>query len=97
MWRSAGTRFKNGQFEEFNVAGASPVLSGLAVTPDGDLWFGLLRSGALGRLRDGHIETFKLPREGARPASLAIDGNGNVWYADITGYVGNLPAREARQ
>lgn len=89
--------FKNGQFEEFNVEGPSPVLSGLTAAPGGDLWFGLLRSGALGRLRNGHIETFKLPREGARPASLAVDSDGNVWYADITGYVGKLPARDAQR
>ena len=39
---------------------------------------------------------FRLPRENARPYSLAVDREGNVWYADITGYVGMLPARQAR-
>ena len=63
---------------------------------DGAVWFGMLRAGSLGRLRDGEVETFKLPRERARPYSLAIDRDGNVWYADITGYVGMLPARYAR-
>jgi len=56
-----------------------------------------LRSGRLGRVADGRIETFKLPREGARPCSLAADRSGNVWYADISGYVGMLPMRYARR
>ncbi len=39
---------------------------------------------------------FPLPRANARPYSVAVDRDGNVWYADITGYVGMLPARYAR-
>src|SRR5262249_10451668 len=50
-------RFKNGRFEEFNVAGPSPVLSGLAVTADGDLWFGLLPAGAVARRPYRHVQT----------------------------------------
>ena len=41
--------------------------------------------------------TFKLPRDDARPYSLAVDRDGNVWYADIHGYVGMLPADYARE
>jgi virginiamycin B lyase len=47
-------------------------------------------------LRDGRVATFRLPRDNARPYSLAVDPDGNVWYADISGYVGMLPARYAR-
>ncbi len=89
-------RYKDGKFDEFPVAGDSPLLSGLVVTPDDAVWFGMLRSGSLGRLRDGRLETFKLPRDGARPYTLAADRDGNVWYTDITGYVGMLQARYAR-
>ena len=71
-------------------------LSGLAVAGDGAVWFGMMRRASLGRLRDGRIEMFRLPRENARPYSLAVDREGNVWYADISGYVGMLPARHAR-
>ena len=52
---------------------------------------------SLGRLRDDELETFKLPRDDARPYSLAVDRDGNVWYADIHGYVGMLPADQARE
>ncbi len=52
----------------------------------------MLRRSSLGRLRDGKIKAFKLPRDNARPYTLVIDPVGNVWYADITGYIGMLPA-----
>jgi virginiamycin B lyase len=55
----------------------------------------MVRSSSLGRLRDGRVATFRLPRDNARPYSLAVDPDGNVWYADISGYVGMLPARYA--
>ena len=45
----------------------------------------------------GDIVVFKLPREHARPCSVVVDRAGNVWYADISGYVGMLPARDARE
>jgi virginiamycin B lyase len=57
----------------------------------------MLRAGSLGRLRDGEMKAFKLPRDDARHYSVTVDGDGNVWYADIRGYVGMLPARDARQ
>ena len=64
---------------------------------DGTVWFGMLRYASLGRLRDGVIQSISLPRKDARPFSLTIDAAGNVWYADIRGYVGMLPARFARE
>jgi virginiamycin B lyase len=56
----------------------------------------MVRNSSLGRLRDGKVATFKLPRDKARPYSVAVDPDGNVWYADISGYVGMLPAGDAR-
>jgi virginiamycin B lyase len=85
--------FKDGKFQEFAVASDNPMLSGLVVTPDGAVWFGMLRTGSLGRLHEGRVETFKLPRARARPFTLAADRSANIWYADITGYVGMLTAR----
>ena len=83
--------------QEFPVGGKTVGLSGLAVAPDGAVWFGLLREGSLGRLRNGHVLRFPLPRQRARPYTVATDRAGNVWYADISGYIGMLPARDARQ
>lgn len=96
FWRNRIGRFKDGMFTEFDVPTENAGLSGLVAAPDGSVWFGMLRTGSLGRLRDGKVATFKIPRERARPYSLAIDRDGGVWYADITGYVGMLPAQYAR-
>jgi len=46
-------------------------------------------------LRNGEFATFKLPRPDARPYTLAGDRDGNIWYADISGTVGMLPAADA--
>lgn len=89
-------RFKDGRWDEYTVdAGPTAGLTGLAVAPDGSVWFGMLRSGALARWRNGEIEKFVLPRTGARPYSVAADSKGNIWYADIAGYIGQIPARTA--
>jgi virginiamycin B lyase len=57
----------------------------------------MVRSSSLGRLRDGRVDTFRLPRANARPYTLAADRDGNIWYADISGYVGMLPMQYARR
>jgi len=88
-------RLKDESFEEYEVSGDNPMLSGLAVASDGVVWFATLHSGSLRRLADGGVDIFGLPRDGARPCSIATDATGNVWYANISGYMGMLPVREA--
>jgi virginiamycin B lyase len=83
--------------QEFPIGERALGLTGLTVAPDGAVWFGLLREGSLGRLRDGKIVRFRLPRERAKPYTLAADRAGNIWYADIAGYIGMLPARDAQR
>jgi virginiamycin B lyase len=87
---------RDGKFSEFEVGVANAGLSGIAVASDGSVWFGMLREAALGRLRNGKVAIFRLPRKDARPFSVTVDPANNVWYADISGYVGMLPARFAR-
>lgn len=86
---------EDGRFVEYDVPHPSAALSGLAIAPDGAAWFGLIKANALGRVRDGEVRVFPLARKNARPFSLAADGAGNIWYADITGFVGMVPAAEA--
>lgn len=91
-------RFADGKFTEFVVPSKSwGGLSGIAVAPDGSVWFGALRENAIGRVRDGEVKLFPLPRPDARPYSVAADAAGNVWYADISGYVGMLKAEAAKK
>jgi virginiamycin B lyase len=90
-------RYAHGQFTEFPVPGNEKAgLTGLAVAPDGAVWFGMLRAHSLGRLRHGVVKLFRLPRADARPYSVAVDAASNVWYTDISGWLGMLPADRAR-
>jgi len=66
-----------------------PGLSGIAVAPNDDIWFGMLRRASLGRLRDGHITVFALPRDNARPFSVAVDRDA-MSGTRISGFVGML-------
>ena len=91
-------RFADGKFSEFEIPGSqSAGLSGIAIAPDGSVWFGLLRRHSIGRLRDGQMKIIELPRPDARPYTLATDKEGNIWYADISGYVGMLKAEAAKR
>lgn len=90
-------RFRDGKFAEYPVPGEWAGLSGIAVAPDGAVWFGMLRRQALGRLRDGEFRIFDLPRAQARPYTVTADAAGDIWYADISGFVGMLKARAARR
>ncbi|MFN0040206.1 MAG: hypothetical protein ACKVP2_11895 [Burkholderiales bacterium] len=90
--------FSEGKFSEYPVPGKDWAgLSGITVAPNGAVWFGLLRHNAIGRLRNQQISIFRLPRAQARPYSVAADQAGNIWYADISGYVGMLKAAAAAQ
>jgi hypothetical protein len=35
-------------------------------------------------------------RPDARPIGIAVDGSNNVWYADLSGWLGRLDASRAR-
>jgi len=71
-------------------------LTALAVAPDGSAWFTEIRAHQLGRVRVGVVREFPLPRRDARPFGVAIDQANNVWYTDLSGWVGMLPADRAR-
>ena len=74
----------------------SAGLTALATAPDGGVWFTELRGGRLGRVRDGRVREFRLPRPNARPFGIAVDRENNVWYTDLGGWLGMLRAKHAR-
>jgi len=90
-------RYADGRFAEFPVPSNEKAgLAGLTVAPDGSVWFGMLRTHSLGRLHNGVFKKFRLPRPDARPYSVAADAAGNIWYTDISGWLGMLPADQAK-
>jgi streptogramin lyase len=59
-------------------------------------WFTELRAHRLGRLHGGAITEFALPRRDARPFGITVDAGNNVWYTDLSGWLGRLDAGRAR-
>jgi streptogramin lyase len=51
-----------------------------------------ISAGKLGRLRDGQVSDFPLPRANARPFAVTVDAANNVWYSDLSGWLGMVPA-----
>jgi len=47
-------------------------------------------------VRDGVITEFALPRGDARPFGITVDASNNVWYTDLSGWLGRLAADRAR-
>jgi streptogramin lyase len=66
------------------------------VAPDGSAWFAELRGHRLGRVHGSTVTEFALPRRDARPFGIAVDAGNNVWYTDLSGWLGRLDADRAR-
>jgi virginiamycin B lyase len=89
-------RFAEGRFTEFTIPTLSGGPTALAAAPDGAVWFTELSVGKLSRLRDGRVDEFRLPRAESRPFGVAVDAKNNVWYTDLSGWLGMLPAVQAK-
>jgi virginiamycin B lyase len=89
-------RFADGRFTEFMIPTPSAGPTALAAAPDGSVWFTEISIGKLGRLRDGRVAEFRVPRAESRPFGVAVDPANNVWYTDLSGWLGMLPAAQAK-
>ena len=89
-------RFAEGRFTEFTIPTLSAGPTALAAAPDGAVWFTELSVGKLSRLRSGRVDEFRLPRAESRPFGVAVDAKNNVWYTDLSGWLGMLPAVQAK-
>ena len=92
-------RIRNQEFSEYPIPSESRIagLAGLSVAPDGAVWFAMVRDRGLGRFKDGVFKIFRLPRFGARPVGVAADPTGNIWYIDLTGYLGMMTKADAQR
>lgn len=89
-------RFADGQVTEFAVPTPSAGLTSLATAPDGSAWFTEVSAGRIGRIRDNAVTEFPLPHAGRRPFGITVDAANNVWYTDLSGFLGMLPADQAK-
>ena len=60
------------------MAKDNAALTRPTVAADGAVWFGMLRAGSLGRLRNAEVKTFKLPRDVVLLDSLPRNASGKV-------------------
>jgi virginiamycin B lyase len=92
-------RISNETFSEYPIPSESRIagVAGLTIAPDGAAWFAMVRDRSLGRFKDGAFKFFRLPRYNARPVGVSADTAGNIWYVDLTGYIGKIAQRDAVQ
>ena len=68
----------NGVVTESAIPTAHSIPSGVAVGPDGSIYFAELGPGKIGKMSlDGAIDEFKIPD--GRPLGLAAGADGNLW------------------
>jgi virginiamycin B lyase len=90
-------RIRNQEFSEYPIPSESRIagVAGLTVAPDGAVWFAMVRDGSLGRYKNNAFKFFRLPRFHARPVGVAADPQGNIWYVDLTGFLGKIEKLDA--
>lgn len=72
-----------GIFTEFKVPTASAVPAGIAMGPDGALWFAELNVDKIGRITTtGTIKEYKITT-GAHPYQIASGPDGKLWFTEI--------------
>ena len=70
-------------FEEYRIPSKNAGIGGMAVTPDGTLWFSESNTAKIGRAIPGGIVTeLSLPAALSRPTAITVGPDGNVWYTD---------------
>ena len=69
-------------FVEWRMPGATDIPVGVALGPNGVVWFTLDASNAIGRLHNGRFEKVRKPTESLEPLGLAAGPDGSAWFTD---------------
>ena len=70
-------------FLEYRVPSMNAGIGGMAVAPDGTLWFSESNVAKIGQAIPGGIVTeHSLPAVLSRPTAITVGPDGNVWYTD---------------
>jgi virginiamycin B lyase len=68
-------------------SGVAP--NGIAVGPDGNLWFTEQNGALVGRIYPmGNVTPFSLP--GSKPWDVTVGSDGNLWFTDRTDRIGRM-------
>ena len=74
--------FTDHGFVEYPMLRRTDIPTAVAVAPDGTVWFTIEFSDAIGRLRNGRLETISKGKQNVEPIGLAVDAAGFAWYTD---------------
>ena len=69
-------------FVEWRMPEPTDVPVGIALGPNGIVWFTLDASNAIGRLHKGRFEKVRKPTESLEPLGLAAGADGSAWFTD---------------
>ena len=73
-------------FTEYPVPTSGSLPDQITTGPDGNLWFGELVTGIIGRITPaGVITEFSTPTVDSRPQGITAGPDGNVWFAEGSG------------
>lgn len=74
-----------GQITEFTVPTPESSPDGIAVGPDGALWFAENTANKLGRITtSGAFSEFTIPTPNANPIGITTGSDGNLWFTEVT-------------
>ena len=75
------------------------IPAAIAAGKDGSIWFTIDFSSAIGVFRGGKIERIDKGTRNMNPIGIAVDQENarNIWYVDLTGFLGNISAADARR
>ena len=76
FWRQHGTSV------EYPMAVATDIPTTVAVGPNGEVWFTIDFSDAVGVIRDGRLQRITKPGRNVEPIGLAVDASGTAWFTD---------------
>ena len=88
----AGVAGDSTQFSEFSVPTANALPAGIALGPDGNLWFSEVSDTAnqIGRITPAGVVTeFSIPSGASEPLGIVAGPDGNVWFTEMSPYHGN--------
>jgi len=78
-------------FTEYAVPTPSSRPSGIAVGPDGALWFTEYSGNKIGRITTtGAVTEFAIPTANAYPGAITAGPDGALWFTEYTGNIGRI-------
>ena len=86
---SSGSASENslGEFTTSDQIDGSSAPAGIALGPDGSMWFAQWGDNSIGRITTAKVVTeFAVPTAGANPRGIAAGPDGNMWFTEYTGH-----------